>query len=130
MVNNRQSRTYSRNTQRGEDTPLAVPDQQPVQSAHDSSIALAELRERLADPDLTIVALRALPAYNGWRLSGAARGGHIPGAVAFPSAWLDSVDAPEVERLLQAKGILQGHEIVLYGDRPQEALTLKTRLAE
>src|SRR6202035_5969960 len=130
MVNNGQSRTYSRNKQRGEDTPLAVPDQQPVQSAHDSSIALAELRERLEDPDLTIVDLRALPAYNGWRLSGAARGGHIPGAVAFPSAWLDSVDAPEVERLLHENGILHGREVVLYGDRLHDVQRLKARLAD
>src|ERR1700694_3860951 len=98
--------------------------------APDTSVSLTELRERLSAPQLRIVDIRALPAYNGWRSSGAARGGHIPGAVAFPSAWLDSVDEPEVERLVQAKGILQGREIVLYGDRPQDTLGLKTRLAE
>jgi molybdopterin synthase sulfurtransferase len=70
------------------------------------TIPLAEFRQRLGDPDLTIVDVRALPAYNGWRAGGASRGGHIPGAVAFPIAWLDSVDKPEVERLLQSKGIL------------------------
>jgi 3-mercaptopyruvate sulfurtransferase SseA len=111
-------------------TRLPVSEQRPTQTTPDSDISLAELRDRLDDPDLTIVDVRALPAYNGWRSSGAARGGHIRGAVAFPSAWLDSVDDPEVERLLQAKGILQGREIVLYGDRPQDALALKTRLAE
>src|ERR1700674_5296020 len=115
---------------RGEDTTLRVPEQRPLQATPDSSIAPAELRERLGDPDLTIVDVRALPAYNGWRSSSSARGGHIPGAVAFPSAWLDSVDEPEVERLLLAKGILQAREVVLYGDRPQDALALKTRLAE
>ena len=57
--------------------------------AHSSTIATAELRRRLTDPDLTIVDVRALPAYNGWRSNGDARGGHIPGAVAFPIAWLD-----------------------------------------
>src|ERR1700682_1638730 len=114
----------------GEDTTLAVPDQQPVQGARVSDIALAELRQRLGDPDLTIVDLRPLPAYNGWRLSGAARGGHIPGAVAFPSAWLDSVDAPEVERLLHEKGILHGREVVLYGDRLHDVQRLKAGLGE
>jgi molybdopterin synthase sulfurtransferase len=95
-----------------------------------STIALAELRQRLGDPDLTIVDGRALPAYNGWRAPGAARGGHIPGAVAFPSAWLKSVDRPEVERLLRSKGILASREVVLYGDRPEDLLALRARLAE
>lgn len=94
------------------------------------TISLAELRQQFGAPDLTVVDVRALPAYNGWRARGAARGGHIPGAVAFPIAWLDSVDKPEVERLLQSKGILQRGEVVLYGDGPQDPVALKTRLAE
>jgi thiosulfate/3-mercaptopyruvate sulfurtransferase len=96
----------------------------------DTNISVADLRDRLGDPTLTIVDVRALPAYNGWRLSGAARGGHIPGAVAFPSAWLGSVDGPEVERLLRSKGILASRQVVLYGDSPDDALALRTRLAE
>src|ERR1700737_2576714 len=93
--------------------------------APDTSVSLTELRERLSDPPLRMGDVRALPAYNGWRSSGAARGGHIPGAVAFPSVWLGSVDAPEVERLLRAKGIPQGREVVLYGERPEHTLALR-----
>src|SRR6476659_673973 len=73
--------------------------------AGDSTISTAELSRRLTDPDLTVVDVRPLPAYNGWRLHGEARGGHVPGAVAFPSAWLRSVDDAEVERLLYEKDI-------------------------
>ena len=54
------------------------------------SIDTTELRDRLGDPSLTIVDVRPLAAYNGWRLDGEDRGGHIPGAVAFPCAWLDT----------------------------------------
>src|SRR5437773_11348392 len=79
---------------------------EPIQSASDSNISVGELRQRLSDPGLTIVDVRDLPAYNGWRLGGTARGGHIPGAVAFPGAWLKSVDDPEVERLLRSRGSL------------------------
>src|SRR5437016_4532881 len=82
----------------------------------DPAISTAELRRRLADTDLTIVDVRALPAYNGWRLNGEARGGHIPRAVAFPSAWLSSVDDAEVGRLLRSKAIVASQEVVLYGD--------------
>src|SRR5438132_11926425 len=102
---------------------------QRFQSAPDSNICVAELRQRLGDPSLTIVDVRELPAYNGWRLAGTARGGHIPGAVAFPAAWLKSVDEPEVERLLHSKGILASREVALYGDR-EDTVALEARLAE
>src|SRR5947208_15858035 len=110
------------------DQPMTSAD--PSGRVSDSNISLAELRQRLGDPHLTIVDVRPLPAYNGWRTEGAARGGHIPSAVAFPSAWLESVDAPEVERLLRAKGILASREVVLYGDRTGGTLPLAARLAE
>src|SRR3989475_891575 len=94
------------------------------------AISTAELRRRLTDPELTIVDVRPLSAYNGWRASGEARGGHIPGAVAFPSGWLSSVDDAELERLLDSKGIVPNREIVLYGDRPEDVLAVQTRLGE
>ncbi len=81
-----------------------------------SSISSSELQARLHDPDLTIVDVRPLAAYNGWRLHDESRGGHIPGAVAFPSAWLHSVDQAEIERLLHAKQIVAGRTVVVYGD--------------
>jgi thiosulfate/3-mercaptopyruvate sulfurtransferase len=93
-------------------------------------ISRAELRKRLAHPDLTIVDTRRLPAYNGWRAGGEARGGHIPGAVAFPSAWLTTVDEAEVERLLGSKDVVPSREVVLYGDRADEVLSVQARLEE
>jgi 3-mercaptopyruvate sulfurtransferase SseA len=101
-----------------------------VSVARESPISAAELRERLGDPELTIVDTRPLPAYNGWRLNGERRGGHIPGAVAFPSSWLGSVDDAEVERLLDSKGIVPDREVVLYGDRAETIAAVKARLTE
>jgi 3-mercaptopyruvate sulfurtransferase SseA len=95
-----------------------------------TAISAAELRGRLDDPGLTIVDVRPLPAYNGWRLNGEARGGHIPGAVAFPSAWLNSVDAVEVERLLHSKDIVPSRDVVLYGDNDEDVSAVRTRLTE
>jgi len=89
-----------------------------------------ELRRRLGDSGLTLVDVRPLPAYNGWRLNGDARGGHIPGAVALPGAWLSSVDEAELERLLEAKGITPGREVVVYGDRPEDVAAARAGLAE
>ena len=95
-----------------------------------ATISADELRRRLDDPGLTIVDVRPLPAYNGWRTNGEARGGHIPGAVAFPSAWLSSVDAVEVERLLHSKDIVPSREVVLYGDVAEDVLAVRTRLTD
>jgi 3-mercaptopyruvate sulfurtransferase SseA len=80
------------------------------------TISTAELRARLLDTNLTIVDVRPLAAFNGWRLNAEPRGGHIPGAVAFPSAWLHSVDEAEIERLLDDKRIVPDQEIGIYGD--------------
>ena len=92
------------------------------------AITTDELRLRLDDPALTIVDVRPLAAYNGWRHRGAVRGGHVPGAVAFPTAWLRTVDEPEVDRLLRSKRIETGRSIVVYGHGPDDAVPLASRL--
>jgi thiosulfate/3-mercaptopyruvate sulfurtransferase len=93
-------------------------------------ISTEELCGRLDDPALTIVDVRPLAAYNGWRLRSEPRGGHIPGSVAFPSSWLTSVDEPEIERLLRFKDVADDREVVLYGDDLEEVLAVRSRLAE
>jgi thiosulfate/3-mercaptopyruvate sulfurtransferase len=79
-------------------------------------ITTDELRAALDDPALTIVDVRPMAGYNGWRLNGVVRGGHVPGAVSFPAAWLRNLDEPEIERTLRAKGIAKGRSVVLYGE--------------
>src|SRR6266852_7315011 len=102
-----------------------------MSSQNDAAIISAdELRWRLDDPSLTTVDVRPLPAYNGWRPNGEARGGHILGAVAFPRAWLSSVDDVEVERLLHAKNIIPSQEVVLYGDNAEDVSAVRTRLTD
>src|SRR2546427_7218839 len=106
----------------GQTLPAAdvpMPSAAPSRRISDSKILLAELRQRLGDPDFKVVDVRALPAYNGWRSAGAARGGHIPRAGAFPRPWLQRVDAPQGERLLRSQGILARHPVVPFRDRPE-----------
>src|SRR5688572_8402737 len=69
-------------------------------------IASDELGRLLHDPDVTIVDVRPSAAYNGWKMNGERRGGHVPGAVSFPHAWIDRLDEAEAGRLLDAKGVL------------------------
>ena len=93
-----------------------------------TTISTTELHQRLDDPHLTIVDVRPLVAYNGWHRGGVARGGHVPGAVAFPIAWIDSVDEAEIQRLLDSKGLTAGREIAVYGDGDVDAAAFVTRL--
>ncbi len=88
----------------------------------------SELRDRLTDPRLAIFDVRPLAAYNGWRLRDEQRGGHVPGAVAFPISWLQTVDEPEIRRILTEKGALDGREIVVYGDGSDDAIALASKL--
>jgi thiosulfate/3-mercaptopyruvate sulfurtransferase len=78
-------------------------------------ITTAALRHRLGDPTSAIIDTRPLRAYNGWRQANDTRGGHITGALAFPVEWLDSVDAPEIERILDEKRIDADRRAVVYG---------------
>src|SRR3954453_4162614 len=91
-------------------------------------ITTDRLKERLGDLGVTIVDLRPIAAYNGWRLAGEARGGHIPGAVSFPAAWLESIEPKEVDRLLLEKQVTLDRTLVLYGYTPEDTAGLEGRL--
>jgi 3-mercaptopyruvate sulfurtransferase SseA len=90
-----------------------------------ATLSADELADRLQHPALTVVDVRPLAAYNGWRQGNDARGGHVPGAVAFPAAWLSTIDGPEIDRLLAEKRITADRAIVVYGD---EAPTVAAEL--
>src|SRR2546426_8276694 len=92
----------------------------PSRRISDSKILLAELRQRLGDPDFKVVDVRALPAYNGWRSAGAARGGHIPRAGGLPRPWLRRVDAAEGRPPLPTQGSPARHEGVLFRAPPED----------
>lgn len=93
------------------------------------SMSPDELAARLGDPSMTIVDVRPQAAYNGWRSGRDARGGHVPGAVSFPVAWLTTVDGAELERERQAKAILPGRTIAVYGDGTADAATFAITLS-
>jgi thiosulfate/3-mercaptopyruvate sulfurtransferase len=86
-------------------------------------ISTAILSRRLHEPGLVIVDVRALAAFNGWRLRDEARGGHLPGAVAFPIEWLTTVEPAELDRLVESKGLAEASSIVVYGDGLSDSAT-------
>src|SRR5690348_15852428 len=92
-------------------------------------IATDALRLRLADPGFVVVDVRPLFAYNGWRRPDAARGGHVPGAVAFPGSWFESVEDEEIDRLLQDKEIVPTKDVDVYGDLREDSYVVARWLA-
>jgi 3-mercaptopyruvate sulfurtransferase SseA len=79
------------------------------------SISTAKLAQQLTSPTLVVIDVRPMAAYNGWKLQGEARGGHIRGAIPFPLSWTDAVKAAELKTLLESKGITRDKTIVAYG---------------
>jgi thiosulfate/3-mercaptopyruvate sulfurtransferase len=92
--------------------------------------ALAALAADPAPAERTIVDVRPLTYYNGWRFGDEPRGGHIPGAVSFPVDWLEAVDRVEVARLLAGKRITPDREVIVYGRADDDAARAAAALAE
>lgn len=87
-------------------------------------ISTHDLRDRLGEPGLQLIDARPIDAYNGWRLRGEARGGHLPGARTLPLRWADYLDWIEVVR---AKGLRPERPVVVYGYDGDEAGQLAGR---
>ena len=75
-------------------------------------ISTAELQKKLSDPYTTIIDIRPVEAYNGWKVNNEARGGHISGARSLPLKWINYIDWIEIVR---SKGILPDQSLIIYG---------------
>jgi thiosulfate/3-mercaptopyruvate sulfurtransferase len=71
-----------------------------------------ELLGMIGEPEVRIIDVRPVDAYNGWKLQNESRGGHIKGAKSLPAKWTNYIDWIEIVR---SKGILPEHTVVLYG---------------
>jgi len=93
------------------------------------SMTTAALASELDNPRFVVVDVRDMAAFNGWQRHGVARGGHIPGAVAFPIAWARRMKGRALRTLLTSKGITADQTIIVYDavkDKSAEmAYTLK-----
>lgn len=96
-------------------------------------IGTADLKDKLEDSSWVIVDTRINDAYNGWKLDGVQRGGHIQGAVDFSANWL-GVEAENkdqwLEEALQTKKITTDKQIVLYDANGKDAAAVKAYLSD
>ena len=75
-------------------------------------IGTEELTKALNEASTLVVDARDANAYNGWRLAGERRGGHIPGARSIPAEW---AGASFWDDVLKKKSLPEGRDIVVYG---------------
>ena len=98
-----------------------------------STITTEDLKKNLNDDKWVVVDTRINDAFNGWKLDGVARGGHIKGAVDFSANWL-KVDVKDKEKTLkealETKGISQDKNIVLYDANGTDAKEVEKYLSK
>lgn len=75
-------------------------------------ISTLELEKLIDNKDIKIIDIRPIDAYNGWKLGGENRKGHIKGAKTLPLKWTNYMDWIEVVR---SKYIFPEHKIIIYG---------------
>jgi molybdopterin synthase sulfurtransferase len=81
------------------------------------------------DTTVKVVDTRPMSAFNGWRLRDESRGGHIPGAIAFPQTWAAGMFDADLVEMLAGKGLVPGFSIVLYGYEEEDSTSFAHRLA-
>lgn len=113
-------------------TALSACSKEEVNNIETKAISTKELQSKLDDNSWVIVDTRINDAYNGWKLDGVKRGGHIEGAVDFSSNWLD-VDNKDKEKILdealQTKKIDKDKNIVLYDANGKDSEKVATYLS-
>jgi molybdopterin synthase sulfurtransferase len=89
-----------------------------------TEIGAREVVSLLGDPFVRIIDVRPVDAYNGWKMDGESRGGHIPGAASIPLKWFNYIDWIEIVR---KKEILPEDKILIYACNREDAETASKR---
>ncbi len=87
-------------------------------------ITTKELLKKLDAPQVHIIDIRPVDAYNGWCLKNETRGGHIASAKNLPFKWTNYIDWIE---MVKHKNIQPKNEIIVYGYDREEILKVSER---
>lgn len=82
------------------------------------TIETQALLDNLNNPNYVIIDTRQDSLYNGFKDKNSTKGGHIPGAVQFSCAWLDSIAPDKFESFAAGKGITKEKTLVFYDSNP------------
>ncbi|KNF07579.1 thiosulfate sulfurtransferase YnjE [Gottschalkia purinilytica] len=103
---------------------------EPTKTYSAKTIDTNELKDNLTNQNYVIVDLRKDEAFNGWKIDGISRGGHIKNSVHFPTTWLKEVKGDKLSSLLKKKGITSDKTIVLYHSDNNESKKMASKLNE
>ncbi len=79
-------------------------------------LSTADVRAFLYRAETKLIDIRTIDAYNGWKLQGEARGGHIKSAKSLPFGWADD---PDWIFYVHNKQILPEQHLIVYGYDPE-----------
>lgn len=77
-----------------------------------STISTEQLQNAVENLEGTIIDIRSIDAYNGWRLQNEKRGGHVKGAKSLPLKWSQYLDWIEI---VYDKNIQKDDSLIIYG---------------
>jgi len=80
-------------------------------------ISTKDLFKLIGKSESTIIDIRPIDAYNGWKLTGESRKGHIKGAKSLPLSWTQYMDWIDIVR---SKEIKLENDIIIYGYTSEE----------
>jgi molybdopterin synthase sulfurtransferase len=75
-------------------------------------VSTKEVQTFIQNLSTILIDIRPIEAYNGWKINGEARNGHIKGARSLPFKWSAYIDWIEIVR---SKNITPSHDLVIYG---------------
>ncbi|TLX72626.1 thiosulfate sulfurtransferase [Labilibacter sediminis] len=81
-------------------------------------VSTRELTSLILQSKTKLLDIRPIDAYNGWKMEGEQKGGHIQGAKSLPYKWTLYIDWIEIVR---SKNILISDKIIIYGYSPEES---------
>lgn len=90
-----------------------------------TEIDTEELIACMQDSAYSLIDIRPIAAYNGWKLKQEPRGGHIRGAKSIPLTWTRYMDWVEV---LEEKKIFKNQRVVIYGYDSEDTEQMAERL--
>src|SRR6056297_837901 len=96
-------------------------------NASHQQVSTRELLTRIKDKNHLLLDIRPIEAYNGWKIQGEARGGHIESAIAFPLKW---TGYDSWINLLKDKGLKQDAPVTVYGYERDKAGEMADKLQE
>ncbi|MBU3190500.1 thiosulfate sulfurtransferase [Clostridium bowmanii] len=97
------------------------------------TISTKYLKDKLGNNDWLVVDTRTNDAFNGWKVDGVTRGGHIKGATDFAANWLTVEDKEKdsvLAKALVTKNITKDKNVVLYDANGKDAVAVAKYLKE